>query len=227
VPLNLTIVFSRGDSAALDFLSMTILISASLAGMCFWVHLTVCWCLILFTREMSTAMPAYAVGSKKSKQMQIHYYHVEPWIKKPTHVHFMQSQLFMISLLRDELKTSWTTWMKSLVNVLLCARTVNLPLFIMVCVFFTVHCVIQTVLHYWAPRQLGPIYPSPGSQSQPMTNGFVTKPSSPLRPVTHLPPNKGIMERLQLFMANSCRSLKCKLDPKEHDQWMLIIEHFT
>jgi hypothetical protein len=41
VPLNLAVIYNHGDAAALDFPSMTILILASTAGMCYCDQLTV------------------------------------------------------------------------------------------------------------------------------------------------------------------------------------------
>jgi hypothetical protein len=113
--------------------------------------------------------------------------------------------------------------MKSSVTLLLYNRTVNLPLFIMVHAFFAVHYVIQTVLHYWAPR---PLYSLDGILPQPMTNGFIPNPLLPMKSVAHVMPHRNIIERLWLFAGGSWRRLKCKSGPEEHSQSVPVTKHF-
>ncbi|KDR18720.1 protein brambleberry-like [Zootermopsis nevadensis] len=71
-----------------------------------------------------------------------------------------------------------------------------------------VHCIIQAVLHYWTPRQPGPIYYLHGSQSPPVTNGFVPSPLSPVKPVASVLAQKGFIEKLRCFTADMLRGLK-------------------
>jgi hypothetical protein len=117
----------------------------------------------------------------------------------------------MISLLRYEPKTSWTTG-----NLLLCPRTVNFPLFIILHASFAVHYIIRRALHYWTSRQPRPLHSRDGTQPQPTNSGFVTNQLPRERPVVVVLPDMGIIDRLRLFTGNSSRRLKCKLGQDEH-----------
>jgi hypothetical protein len=75
-----------------------------------------------------------------------------------------------------------------------------------------VHYVVQAVLYYWAPKQSGPIYYLHSNHSQPMTNGFVSSPLPPTKPVTSVLVCRGFIDKLQLFIADKLRRLKCKSD---------------
>jgi hypothetical protein len=60
-----------------------------------------------------------------------------------------------------------------------------------------------------------------------MTNGFIPNSLSPRKPVALVLTQRGIIDRLQLFMGDSRRRLNCKLGPEEHDQSVLVTEHFN
>jgi hypothetical protein len=60
-----------------------------------------------------------------------------------------------------------------------------------------------------------------------MTNGFIPNQLSPTKPVALVLPQRGIIDRLWLFMGDSHRRLKCKLGPEERDQSVLVTEHFN
>jgi hypothetical protein len=82
-------------------------------------------------------------------------------------------------------------------------------------VFFAVHYLIQKVLYIWAPKQPGPIYYVLDGQPQPVSNGFISDPLSPVKPVTPVMAHSSIVERLQLFTVDMLRRFNCKLDPEK------------
>jgi len=80
---------------------------------------------------------------------------------------------------------------------------------------FAVLYIIQKMHNYWAPKQSGPIYYLPGSQPQPMSNGFVSNPLSPVKPVTTVMTLSSIADRLQQFAVHMRGRFICKLDPEQ------------
>jgi hypothetical protein len=105
VSLNFAAKYNRWDAATLNFTSMTILILALTAGMCYLTHLTVWLCWVISARETRAVMPAYEVGSQKNKRTT-----TTAILKfKPRNQHrfiFCRGSVCMISLLRYEPKTS-------------------------------------------------------------------------------------------------------------------------
>lgn len=80
---------------------------------------------------------------------------------------------------------------------------------------FAVLYIIQKMLNYWAPKQSGPIYYLHGSQLQPLSNGFVSNPLSPVKPVTTVTALSSIADRLQQFTVHMRGRFICKLDPEQ------------
>jgi hypothetical protein len=80
---------------------------------------------------------------------------------------------------------------------------------------FAVHYIIQKMLNYWAPRQSRPIYYLHGSQPQSLSNGFITTPLSPVKPVTTLMALSSIVDRLQQFTVHMLGRFIGKLDPQQ------------
>jgi hypothetical protein len=157
-------------------------------------------------------MPAYGVGSQKDK----HKTTTSILNLKPRHQHrfIFCSQYVHDQLAEIRIQDFLNNLNEKFGECLLCPRTVNLPLFIMVRAFFAVYYVIQRVLHYWTSRQPRPVYSLHGSQPQPMISGFITSPLSPTEPVALGLPRRGIIGRLWLFNGDSRRRLKCKLSSR-------------
>jgi hypothetical protein len=80
---------------------------------------------------------------------------------------------------------------------------------------FAVLYVIQKVLNYWAPKQSGPIYYLHGSQPQPVSNGVISNPLSPVKSVTPVMALSSITNWLQQFTVHMLRRFNCKLDPEQ------------
>jgi len=80
---------------------------------------------------------------------------------------------------------------------------------------FAVLYIIQKKLNYWAPKQSGPIYYLHGSQPQPLSNGFISNPPSPVKPVTTAMALSSIADRLQQFTVHMLGRFICKLDPEQ------------
>ena len=78
---------------------------------------------------------------------------------------------------------------------------------------FAVLYIVEKMLKYWAPKQSGSIYYLHGSQPQPLSNGFISNPLSPLKPVTPVMALSSIVDRLQQFTVHMLGRCICKLDP--------------
>lgn len=75
--------------------------------------------------------------------------------------------------------------------------------------------IIQKMFNYWAPKQSGPIYYLHGSQLHPQSNGFVSNPLSPVKPVTPVMALSSIAYRLQHFTAHMLERFVRKLDAQQ------------
>jgi len=80
---------------------------------------------------------------------------------------------------------------------------------------FAVIYIIQAMLNYRAPKQPGPIYYLNGSQTQPLSSGFISSPLSPVKPVTTVMALRSIVDRLQQFTVHMLGRFICKLDPEQ------------
>jgi hypothetical protein len=75
---------------------------------------------------------------------------------------------------------------------------------------FAVLYIIQKMLNYWAPKQSGPKNYLHGSQPQPLSNGFISNPLSPVKPVTPVMALSSIVDRLQQFTVHMLGRFTCK-----------------
>ncbi|PNF16473.1 Protein brambleberry [Cryptotermes secundus] len=89
------------------------------------------------------------------------------------------------------------------------AAALNFPSMTILILASTAACyVIQRALHYWTSRQPRPVSSLHGSQPQPMTNGFITNPFPPMKPVAVMLSQRSSINMLSLFAGDPGRRLK-------------------